>query len=711
MEELSAHTPPEGSSTFHGLKEHLHAVGTLAEVFGAKFGARMVCRALGLSHDLAKADPRFQRYLHACHIQEAAPRCPHADPSAKAVQDLLHLASIAVVGHHTGLPDLAEAKQRLASADSASVEAARALAERLDIPDRVAIQQELASIKDPLAVEFFLRMAFSALVDADFLDTEEHFNAGRPLLRKWASDLAPLAAQLRESLARFDRATGKVNAVRREVLDACRDAALAPQGAFRLTVPTGGGKTLSSLSFALDHAVEHRLDRVIVAIPYTSIIDQTASVYEDVFVEHVVLEHHSTVEPEESTEDMSLREYRRRLAAENWDAPIVVTTTLQLFESLFANRTSKCRKLHNITRSVIVLDEVQTLPIELLAPTLDVLQHLIARYGVTVVFCTATQPDYSNLDAPLLANAREIVPGPERHFAALKRVDYQTLPASVNHAELATLLLHNHQALCILNSRKDAVEVARAFPKDCTIFHLSTLMCSDHRRRVLRDVRDRLEAKQPCILVSTQVVEAGVDLDFPIVYRAMGPLDRIVQAAGRCNREGKLDRGQCVVFELDGGRQPKGTYRPGTDLARTATTEHLDDLDQPAVVAHCFRDLFRATSQDKHEIQKQRERFNFQTTAGRYRLIDEDTQSLVVIHYAEDTIRSLLEQAVRQPGRDLHRRLQRYTVSIPPYEFEKFRSQGLAHEHESGHFVYTGPYDDLVGIGLGSELDPTDLVR
>jgi CRISPR-associated endonuclease/helicase Cas3 len=710
LQRLFAHTPAEGSTAWHALRSHVLSVADKAESIGGKFGARKLCRSLGLAHDLAKADPRFQTYLRASHERRASEKCPHAAASASAVFTMLGASALAIVGHHSGLPDRADGKQRILHSDPQSVAAAKAFAETLAFPAKDEIEIELSSIQEH-EQELFIRMAFGALVDSDFLDTEAHFNAGRPSLRSWPSDLAQIATLLKKSLATFDQAQGTVNRIRKEVLDACRQMAHKPQGAFRLTVPTGGGKTLSSLTFALDHAVRHKLDRVIVAIPYTSIIDQTADAYDAVLGPGVILEHHSAVEPEDDSENMSLRDYRRRLAAENWDAPVVVTTTVQLFESLFANRTSKCRRLHNIIRSVIVLDEIQTLPVELLAPTLDVLQQLISRYSVTVVFCTATQPDYSNLDAQLLADAQEIVLEPDKHFKALKRVDYRTLPKPVSHDELAALLSARCQALCILNSRRDAVDVARACGRKSPVFHLSTLMCPDHRRRVLKRVRENLDQGLPCLLVSTQVVEAGVDLDFPVVYRAMGPLDRIVQAAGRCNREGKLDRGQCFVFELEGGRQPRGTYRTGTDLARTATKEHLDDLDQPSVIAPYFRDLFGMTEHDAKNIQPQRRDLNYQMTANRYRLIEENTQNLVIIYYAEAIIRTLLDQAIHQPGREVHRRLQRYTVNVPDYEFEEFRKQGLVHQHESGLFVYTGPYDDLVGIGFGSEHDPTDLVR
>ncbi len=705
-----AHTPRDGSFEWHDLRDHLLSVATMAQCFGAKFGAASLCRALGLAHDLAKADPRFQDYLKACYQGLTAKSVPHAAPSAAAVYSSLGTLTIPIVGHHTGLQDKQSVRQRLEEADSASTQAAMSFGQQFEFPNRTEIEALSKSLNTPLASEFFLRMVFSCLVDADFLDTEAHFNPWLKHVRAWRAEFSALEAKLRANMNAMSDRTGMVNEVRREILMICREAAHLPQGAFRLTVPTGGGKTLSSLSFALGHAVQHDLDRVIVAIPYTSIIDQTAAVYEAIFGGGVVLEHHSAIEQEDDSEDMRFRNVRRRLASENWDAQIIVTTTVQLFESLLGNRTSKCRKLHNVARSVIVLDEVQTLPTGLLTTTLDVLQELITRYGVSVVFCTATQPDYSKLNVPLLANAAEIVPDPQQHFRELKRVTYRKHNRTVSHAELAAILAKYKQVLCVLNSRRDAVEVVRAIPKDLQPLHLSTLMCSHHRKRVLKEVKGRLKEKRPCILVSTQVVEAGVDVDFPVVYRVMGPLDRIVQVVGRCNREGKLERGECVVFELADGRQPTGSYCTGTGLARTLMRDRSESVDMPEAISEYFQDLYRHTVLDPKEIQVQRAALNFKTTAQKYRMIEDDTESLVVQEYDAETIRGLLERAVHEPGHEAIRRLVPYVVSIRQNECKRFHDQGLVHEHEAGVFVYTGPYDDLVGIGTGAEHDPADLV-
>ncbi|NLI01428.1 MAG: CRISPR-associated endonuclease Cas3'', partial [Chthonomonadales bacterium] len=475
-EEWYAHTPPEHDrQRWHKLEDHLQAVADMAAEFGAAFGAEHICRALGASHDLGKRDPRFQAYLHMCAKGERGTSVPHAAAGAAASMSVLGPFALAILGHHTGIPDKADAQSRLASADPVTVQAARAGAAILSRPEAPSWADS------PRSAELLVRMCFSALTDADYLDTERHMNPALATQRQGAQPLSWYEDALRRHLMelRASAPPSEVNAIRNEVLDACYRAAEDPPQAYRLTVPTGGGKTLASLTFALRHAVRHDLRRVIVAIPYTSIIDQTATVYAKVFGSEHVLAHHSGYDPGDDTEEQSLAELRRKLATENWDVPLVVTTTVQLFDSLFSNRPKPCRKLHRIARSVIILDEAQTLPPELLDPILDVLGELIRHYGCSVVFCTATQPDYSALAGTLLANAQEIVPSPERYFDSLRRVRYTRAPAPLTIAEVASRLDAENQALCILNTRKDAVRIALACRRDDALFHLSTLMCPD----------------------------------------------------------------------------------------------------------------------------------------------------------------------------------------------------------------------------------------
>jgi len=705
--EYYAHTPATPGGEWHKLEDHLREVARMAEEFGEAFGAGEVCKALGFAHDLGKRDARFQAYLQACARGERHTSVPHAAAGAAVAADCLGPFALAVLGHHAGLPDKSDARSRLENADPPTIEAARAGAAGLARP---AVPEWVSG---PRNAEFLIRMCFSALTDADYLDTERHLSPdlaaerGRAHPPEWyARSLDGYLANLRSKAERTE-----VNRFRDEILGACQCAAGVPPQAFRLTVPTGGGKTLASLAFALRHALANDLRRVIVAIPYTSIIDQTVAVYASVFGEDHVLAHHSGYDPSDATEDQSVHELRRKLATENWDIPLIVTTTVQLFESLFSNRPRSCRKLHRIARSVIILDEAQTPPPELLSPILDVLDELIKHYGCSVVFCTATQPDYSALNGTVLAAADEIVPNPSRYFERLRRVTYTRAPRELTVAEVAVRVDAAARCLCIVNTRRDAVRIARACRRDDALFHLSTLMVPDHRRRVLDEVRRRLADGLPVRLVSTQVVEAGVDLDFPFVMRVLSPLDRIVQAAGRCNREGRMPcTGECLIFELEDAGAPSGWYRTGIGLAGTMVSEDAATLDRPDRVAEYFRDLFRHTSTDARDIQGFRDALAFATVAERFQLIPNEAVEVVVRTYADSAADRMLAVPVEARGARWYRDIARFSVGLPSYEVQRLERGGTITTEKGGLRVYEGIYDTLIGIGSGDEPDPADLV-
>ncbi len=708
--EFYAHTPPDDDpERWHELTKHLLDVADAAGENAAKWSARELGRALGLTHDLAKADPRFQAYLRACFEGRPAAKCPHAVPSAAAAYGGLGPLSVAVIGHHAGMPDKGEAKPSLDNADPKSVSAAAALLEELG--GLHSIREALPKwATAELPFEFLVRMLFSALTDADFLDTERHFSPNQTEVRARYPALTEYRYALSAHLSKFGPPASRVDAVREEVRAACLMAAEEKPGAFRLTVPTGGGKTLSGLAFALHHAVKHDMDRVIVAIPYTSIIDQTAQIYSGIFGREAVLEHHSAYEAEDSAEGQSETEVKRRLASENWDCPLVVTTTVQLFESLLSNRPARCRKLHNIARSVILLDEVQTLPPDCLKPILDVLHQLVENYGCTVVFCTATQPDYSSVDDRLFREALEIVPNYTEHFDALKRVAFVIDFSGWTIEDAGKCIDQLQQVLAVFNTRKDALAVAAACRQDDTLFHLSTLMCGHHRKRVIDDVKRRLKNGVPIRLVSTQVVEAGVDLDFPVVMRDMGPLDRIIQVAGRCNREGKLDQpGRCLVFSLTDGGTPRGAYKTFTALTRPLIEEFGDQLDAPEAMCRYFREAFTYTDTGEN-VQKLRRELRFKTVAHEFRLIDDNTTPLAVIAFKADDVPSMLGSWGRVPPREWFRRLSPFTVSVYQHTLQELRRDGFIDEsHASGVLIYTGPYDDRFGLSPGLP-DPADLI-
>lgn len=739
-EAFYAHTPVKGGA-WHNLVTHLERTAELARKNAANFGAGDLAYLAGLWHDIGKFNSEFQEYLHRCERaaregeSPPAKSVPHAVYGAILAAESVGLLAPIIYGHHAGLPERAKVQSAV---EVENVEV-RKVYERLTPVAREQVGELLYEgdvrglVPDPpkshLQMEFFLRMVFSSLVDADFLDTETHFNAEVAGLR--GADLSPvdLWKVLERDQERLisDASSTPVNEVREEVYRSCLQAAELPQGVFRLSVPTGGGKTRSGLAFALRHAVRHRLDRVIMAAPYTSIIEQTASVFRRIFEElgeGAVLEHHSAVRREVGDSERMYEAWvRSRLAAQNWDAPLVVTTTVQLFESLFANRTSRCRKLHNLARSVIFLDEVQTLPLKLMAPILDVLKELARRYGVSVVLCTATQPALERksryLEGFVPGSVRDLVP-PERaseHFRMLRRVEYETPAESWGWDEVARRLKEaspERRAMAVLNARKDALAVLDALNDDSTL-HLSTLLCGANRRDVLEEARRRLESKEPCLLVATQVVEAGVDLDFPAVFRAVGPLDRIVQAAGRCNREGKMDvPGRVVVFRPEEERGPRGEYASARAQTEMLLRREGFDLHDPAVFREYFELMYQNVDTDREKIQEQRRNLDYPEVAAKFRLIEENTVPVIVdyeergLRREEDRLR-LIERIRRdgalRPGDQ--RRLQPYTVGLFEQDFKarKWAVQEIA----EGVWMWIGEYDPVRGI-TDLRNDPADLV-
>jgi CRISPR-associated endonuclease/helicase Cas3 len=472
------------------------------------------------------------------------------------------------------------------------------------------------------------------------------------------------------------------------------------------------------MAFALRHALKYQKHRIIVAIPYTSIIDQTAQVYRAIFGEEAVLEHHSAFAAPEEEEDY-LRYQWARLAAENWDAPIVVTTTVQLFESLFSNRPATCRKLHNATQSIIILDEVQTLPTGLLAPILEVVQQLVDHYGVTVVLSTATQPSLVDSGSPYLkglrGEIREMVPDPARYFQALKRVSYDCPQDAWPWERVAREMAAEPQCLVVVNTKKDALAILDALD-DPEVLHLSTLLCMAHRRKIMKEIKTRLATGQPCRVVATQVVEAGVDLDFPVVLRAMGPLDRIVQAAGRCNREGRLSQGRVIIFQPAEGSVPPGDYRSGHDIARAMLGRPGVDLHSPGIYESYFRQLYQAVNTDKHRINELRQRLDFPEVAVRFKLIEDATVPLVVRYPKEGSPVDELLWRLQSPGvlqggeaRWLIRKLQPYLVNVRRGPLARYQQAGLVRELPLGLYEWQGNYHPVRGLH-DAALDPEPLV-
>ena len=545
-----------------------------------------------------------------------------------------------------------------------------------------------------MAAECYARLLFSCVVDADRLDTA-CWPGQPPADRQIETDhlLSQLVAERdRKKAANPNSPLGEL---RNRVFDACLEKAGQPQGFFSLTVPTGGGKTLSAMAFALAHAKHHGLRRVIVVIPYLSIIEQNAAEYRRVFGDDAVLENHSAVEPRA---DLSEEEKDRlELVSENWDAPVIVTTSVQFIESLFAAAPSRCRKLHRIPRSVVIFDEVQTLPAHLLAPTFSVFRELARNYGVSFVFSSATQPAFRRSsalpDGFSASELREIAPEPPLLFRQLRRVKYH-LPAgneTLDWPELAKTLAASPQALCVVNTiahAKDLWEqLGRLLPAECKPVHLSSAMCAQHRLDLLNYIRACLRVGRPCRVVSTQLIEAGVDVDFPVVWRAMGPLDSIVQVAGRCNREGKLAAGQMHVFRPADHKLPPGVYHAASDQAAITlagfgsaeiATERL--AADPQLFADYFQSLYQVVNTDyakrgETSIQDDRAQLRFREVARKAKVIRDDGQPVIVRFGSGagivDEIRSR-QPETGQPrfSRDDLRRLQRFMVNVRSHRFQ-----------------------------------------
>jgi CRISPR-associated endonuclease/helicase Cas3 len=736
--------PPDG---WHPLAQHLSVVASLAEDFARI--ARPILPSddderrrekdsfhrgafwAGLLHDLGKYRPEFQEMIRGKHPRNEQTR--HKQAGAAVAADG-HRADIAFViaGHHGGIPDLVDLQQLIKAPGGRDVaqkvwETGKAECPELDQP--IAAWQ---AGKDPLLFDFLVRLQFSCLVDADWKDTSDFDRLSKGLLPEPAPPPLDASTRLENVLAYIrERAQAcqdvQIAALRQQVLGAALGAAEQPPGLFALTVPTGGGKTLSGLAFALAHAQRHGLRRVIYVAPYLTIIEQNArEIRRALQVEsdsEVVFEHHSLAEPAGGAADEAQSEEVAR-RAENWDAPIIVTTSVQFYESLFSNRPGPCRKLHNIACSVVILDESQTLPPDLLGPTCSMLSQLTRVAGCSVLLCTATQPAWNEReDLPEgLAGVREIVPAHLRLFERLLRVRVHWPGASeapLDWPAVAARMAEQPAALCIVNTRRAAREIFHQLVQlGCQdALHLSTTMCPAHRLEVLDSVRQRLHAGKPCRLVSTQLIEAGVDVDFPLVMRELAPLEAIIQSAGRCNREGLLNTpdgapgGRVIVFRSCEGKVPPDRwYRSGIDTLEQAFLGlgREPDISRPDGMQEYFRRLYHTGELDRHHIQDDRRNRRFATAADKYRVIDEFTIPVIIASWDQRSteVEQLLHQLRREPSKRLDRSLGPFQVNLRPYELLQVAGQAV--DDPCGVKVWLGPYDPRMGIRI--EGDPPGLI-
>ena len=696
------------------LSAHLKNTAELAKQFAHKFWAGPFGYVLGLLHDLGKYSEEFQKRLRGCMI-----RVDHSTAGAQKAVKLFgtavgRLLAYPIAGHHAGLPDFGS----IADTDSLcrrltkDVPALAAEFEEVldDIPSGLPLPIRPLTNSPGFSLQFFIRQLYSCLVDADFLDTESFLDAEKTRIRE--TQYRNLPELLTALNSHMEDITNKaplteVNRLRAYVLDACRRRAEDPPGLFTLTLPTGGGKTLSSLAFALKHAVLHNMDRVIYIIPFTSIIEQNADVFRRAVGEGCVLEHHSNYQfpiahEEEAGED---EYYRLLLSTENWDAPIVVTTNVQFFESLFGSRSSRCRKLHNITNSVVILDEAQMLPTHYLRPCMLSLVELVRNYHTTIVLCTATQPALTGL-IPDEMSVTEIIPDPGELYEALRRVEVQKM-GSVSDEELAREILEYHQALCIVNTRTQAQKLYEKI-RGPGAFHLSARMYPAHRAAKLDEIKAALKDGKECRVISTQLIEAGVDVDFPVVFRSISGIDSIAQAAGRCNREGELDKGDVYVFGPEKHGLPRGWFSRTAAIADMVIRDHEDPLCLEAVNQY-FTLLFDFERErlDKKGIIKAFEdganqlAFPFSTVAGEFQLIESDMISIIISR--DEECEALLEEAKwRGPSRQLSRAFQRYTISIYRNEYAELIQRGALESVGEQYLVLRDPkfYDEETGFTI-----------
>lgn len=700
-------TAKSDRSNWQSLPEHLHSVGYEASQFAASFGAEELAIVAGRLHDLGKYTAPFQARL--CGAPE---RVDHSTWGARIAQQRFkhtgHLLAYGIAGHHAGLANGRGEGERTPLDERLAAELPaldKAWEQDITLPAQMSPPKDFkpygqsrtqAQERYPFQLAFLTRMLFSCLVDADFLDTERFYNAveKRPDHRSKGAappTLAMLREQLDVYLGEF-KADSSVNRHRADILRHVRSQAGHAPGLFALTVPTGGGKTLASLAFALDHAIRHGMRRVIFVIPFTSIVEQNAAVFRRALGplgDAAVLEHHSAfVEQTPPRDDPEKYQsvQKLRLAMENWDAPIVVTTAVQFFESLFAAKPSQCRKLHNIAGSVVILDEAQTMPLKLLRPCVATIDELARNYRTSVVLCTATQPA---LEAPAfeggLTGVRELAPEPLKLFQQLTRV-------RVRHAgpwsdeTLTAEMRSREQVLCIVNNRRHARAVYQAMADLPGARHLTTLMCAKHRSAVLAEVWQMLKAGEPCRLVSTSLIEAGVDVDFPTVLRAEAGLDSIAQAAGRCNREGLrgIAASEVLVFATENEDwAPPPELIQYAQAAREVLRQFEGDPLLPEAIRRYFALLFwqKGSQQlDAHNLMgmlkdSRPDSLPMETLATRFRMID-NVQMPVIVPYDDGALEALRALEFAEGSVGLARKLQPYLVQLPRQGFDALYKAG-----------------------------------
>ena len=701
----------EDETRTQSILEHLQGTAALAKAFGSSFGAEEQAQLAGLLHDIGKYSEDFQKRL-----QGEAKTVDHSTAGAKeAYARRQPEIALAVAGHHTGLPDYgattdSEKSSTLVGRFKRSIASYEAW--RTELPALPPAKRPTQIPLDSLSEAFYIRMLYSCLVDADFLDTET-FIQGHATPRGGYDSIPVLFQRLQQYIAPWQNPTTPLNQKRCEILQQClHTGQTGDSGLYTLTVPTGGGKTISSLAFALAHAQAQNKDRVIYVIPYTSIIDQTAETFRNVLGEENVIEHHSGTDYTMDEDQTDSSFYRKALATENWDAPVIVTTSVQFFESLYGNRSSRCRKLHNIANSVVIFDEAQTLPIPYLHPCVEAIGQLVQYYRVTAVLCTATQPALQPLFSELAPrlSIREICPDTQALYTFFRRTTL-CQAGTLSLKELAEQLKAQPQTLCVVN-RRTTVQELGAMVQPEGRYCLTTLLCPVDRKRLLREIRSRLQKGLPCRVVSTSLIEAGVDVDFPAAWREEAGLDSILQTAGRCNREGRRAAADSMVsvFRLE-GMQPLPLIQTNIDSTRSVLARFSDSASPQAIEAYFsfFRTLKGNAALDVHGVLNAFRKgykgclFPFATVAKWFHLIETPT---ITLYIPIDQGQSLINQLqTGYSSRSLYRKLGQYAVNIYPDHLKSLLNAGAAEPLTGNSYVLTdlSLYSRDTGLSLHVE--------
>lgn len=695
-----AHVRDDGAT--QSVSEHLQGTARFSAAFAAAFSEEKRGALLGMAHDIGKTSPEFQKRLHG------GPKVDHATAGALECMKIGEpFAGCCVIGHHGGLPDFGS---RWDTAGDASYIGRLKRGEAGAIPpydwqERLDAGIPMPKFRDDFERSFWMRMLYSCLVDADYLDTEAFMTK---TVRPQYDCLPELLGRLQAYIAPWFPAKGLLNTYRCDILNRCLTAASAPRGVFSLTVPTGGGKTVSSLAFALKHAVENGMDRVIYVIPYTSIIEQNAKVFQDILGKQNVIAHYCSAQYDE--EDVAGENLNRRLACENWDAPVIVTTAVQFFESLYSNRPSRCRKLHNIANSVIVFDEAQMIPGGQLEPCVGAIATLVSNFRATAVLCTATQPAIEDILQKFSADIRvtEICQQVDEVYDQFRRVTYEKAGMLTNEA-LGERMKETRQVLCIVNTRKMAQDVFALLPEEGR-FHLSTLMYPKHRTQMLDEIRDRLKRGLVCRVVSTSLIEAGVDVDFPAVYRQMTGLDSLVQAAGRCNREGKRRPEESIVtcFEAEQPAPPLQRINIGAAREVLAGDGEIGSAETIQRYFTAWRSLVGENLDKSHVVEHLKKGIQgcllpFKTVAEDFHMIDQNTKTVYIpAAGAEELCQRILDGYA---SRSDYRKAGEYCVNVYEQHYDSLLSSGgvRAVDDDSGVLVDPGLYDAEKGLSLKAE--------